>query len=112
MSTDKRDETRRSRRFQLRFGLEQPPDKLGFTEDISETGIFIRSPQVIQPGKLLFVEIRLKDESTILFKGRIMWAKRVPKTLMNKVKGGMGVRILSFEHGEEEYREICAGLRR
>ena len=112
MPIDKRDETRQNRRFQLRFGLEQPPDKLGFTEDISETGIFVRSPQVIQPGKLLFVEILLKDDSTILLKGRIMWAKRVPQNLMNKVKGGMGVRILNFELGEAEYREICTGLRR
>ena len=67
---------------------------------------------VMQPGKLLFVELKLKDGSTILFKGRIMWAKRVPQNLMNKVKGGMGVRILSFEHGEADYREICAGLKR
>ncbi len=111
MSIDKRIDGRHKKRFQLRFGLEQP-DKLGFTEDISTTGIFIRSPQVLQPGKILFVEMKLKDDTQILIKGRIMWAKRVPQNLMNKVKGGMGVRIISFEHGEEEYREICDGLRR
>ena len=108
MSTDKRAGNRRKRRFQLRYGLEQP-DKNGFTEDISDTGIFIRSPQVIQPGKILFVELRLKNDATILIKGRIMWAKRVPQNLMVKVKGGMGVRIISFEHGEEDYRQICSG---
>ena len=111
MSIDKRVAKRSNKRFQLRFGLEQP-EKLGFTEDISDTGIFVRSPQVLHPGKILFVELKLKDGSTILFKGRIMWAKRVPQSLMNKIKGGMGVRILSFEHGEEEYQQLCSGLKK
>ena len=111
MSIDKRVSKRRNRRFQLRFGLEQP-NKIGFTEDISDTGIFVRSPQVLQPGKILYVELKLKDDSTILIKGRIMWAKKVPQNLMNKVKGGMGVRIISFEHGEEDYRLICSGPKR
>ena len=111
MSADKREDNRRRRRFQLRYGLEKP-DKLGFTEDISDTGIFIRSPQVLQPGKIVFVELKLSDGALILIKGRVMWAKRVPQNLMNKVKGGMGVRILSFEQGEADYQEICNSLRR
>lgn len=111
MSIDKREDSRHRRRFQLRYGLEKP-DKLGFTEDISETGIFIRSPQVLQPGKILHVELKLSDGTLVLVKGRIMWAKRVPQNLMNKVKGGMGIRILSFEKGEADYQEICNTLNR
>ena len=111
MSIDKRVGDRHKRRFQLRYGLEQP-DKIGFTEDISDTGIFVMSPQVLQPGKILFVELRLRDDTLVLIKGRIMWAKRVPQNLMRKVKGGMGVRIISFEQGEEAYRQLCASLKR
>ena len=111
MSIDKRDIKRLKKRLQLRYGLEQP-EKLGFTEDISTTGIFIRTPQVIQPGKILYVEFRLNDDTLILIKGRIMWAKKVPQNLMVKVKGGMGVHILSFEKGEEDYLRMCEGLRR
>lgn len=111
MSIDKRVVDRHKRRFQLRYGLEKP-DKIGFTEDISDTGIFVKSPQVIQPGKILFVELRLRDDTLVLIKGRIMWAKRVPQNLMRKVKGGMGVRIISFEQGEEAYRQLCDSLKR
>ncbi len=111
MSIDKRNIKRHKKRLQLRFGLEEP-NKLGFTEDISDTGIFIKSPMVMNPGKILYVEFRLPDNSTILVKGRIMWAKRVPQALLGKVKGGMGVHILSFESGEEEYRQLCLKLNR
>jgi Tfp pilus assembly protein PilZ len=111
MAFDKRDIKRQKKRLQLRYGLEEP-NKLGFTEDISATGIFIKTPVVMDPGKILFVEFRLADASTILVKGRIMWAKRVPQSLLGKVKGGMGVHILSFERGEEEYRQLCLRWRR
>jgi Tfp pilus assembly protein PilZ len=109
MSIDKRDLKRHKKRIQLRYGLEGP-DKIGFTEDISDTGIFIKSPLVVNPGKTIYVEFRLQDNSSILVKGRVMWAKRVPQSLLRKVKGGMGIHILSFEQGEEQYRQLCEGL--
>jgi Tfp pilus assembly protein PilZ len=109
MSIDKRDIKRHKKRIQLRYGLEGP-DKIGFTEDISDTGIFIKSPQVMNPGKIIFVELRLSDQSNILVKGRVMWAKKVPQSLLGKVKGGMGIHILTFEQGEEEYHKLCASL--
>lgn len=111
MAIDKRGNARHRRRIQLRYGLDGP-DRIGFTEDISDTGIFIMSPMVIPPGKILFVELTLNDGTTILVKGRIMWAKKVPQNLLRKVKGGMGVRILSFESGEGAYRELCESLQR
>ena len=111
MSIDKRDITRHKKRIQLRFGLEEAKT-IGFTEDISTTGIFIKSPMVMNPGKILFVEFKLADDSIITIKGRIMWAKRVPQSLLGKVKGGMGIHILSYVQGEEEYRQLCASLMR
>lgn len=111
MSIDKRIGKRHKRRFQLRYGVDEP-SRLAFTEDISDTGFFIMSPMVVQPGTILFVELMLNDGATILIKGRIMWAKKVPQNLMRKVKGGMGVRILSFASGEDAYRQLCASLMR
>lgn len=111
MSIDKRVDPRHRKRLQLRYGLDEPT-KIGFTEDISDTGIFIRSPVVMQPGKILHVDLQAGNGTHIRLKGRIMWAKRVPQNLMNKVKGGMGLRILGFEEGEEAYHELCAGLKR
>jgi hypothetical protein len=110
MSIDKRDIARHKKRIKLRFGVEEP-NKLGFTEDISTTGVFIKSPMVITPGKTLFVEFNLPDGEIILLKGRIMWAKRVPQSLLGKVKGGMGIHILSFTKGEDLYRQLCESLR-
>lgn len=111
MSIDKRIGKRHKRRFQLRYGPEEP-SRIAFTEDISDSGFFIMSPMVVQPGTLLYVELMMHDSSTILIRGRIMWAKKVPQNLMRKVKGGMGIRILAFEHGEDAYRQLCASLKR
>lgn len=111
MSIDKRDIKRHKKRIQLRYGLENP-DKIAFTEDISSTGIFIKSPIVLQPGKIIFIELVVNSNTPIRLKGRIMWAKKVPQNLLRKVKGGMGIHILSFEQGEDEYCKLCESLAR
>jgi hypothetical protein len=111
MSIDKRKIKRHKKRLQLRYGLNEA-NKLGFTEDISPTGIFIRSPVVMNPGKILNVEFTLPGDAIILVRARIMWAKRVPQNLLTRVKGGMGVHILTFEQGEEEYLQLCKSLNR
>jgi hypothetical protein len=45
--------------------------------------------------------------------GRVQWAKKVPPNLLSLVKkGGMGIRIVGFEGGEEAYSAYCAELYR
>jgi len=104
------------KRLKVRYGLEQPV-KLAFTEDISTTGIFIRTYDVIKPGIVILVEIYLSDDTKIMFKGRVMWEKKLPPALVGQAKkAGMGIKIVEFlSDGEsvwKKYIESCADLQK
>jgi len=104
---EKRTRKRVDRRLFVRFGLDQALN-LGFTGDVSVTGIFIRTNTVFSPGSVLKIEIELPDSKIIHLQGTVMWAKRVPSTLVRHIKkSGMGVRIVQ---PPEEYLQFVATL--
>ncbi|GAM09557.1 pilZ domain protein [Geobacter sp. OR-1] len=104
---EKRYLMRHRRRFALRFG-ENEATRLGFTEDISTEGMFIRTTNTYAPGTLLKVTITLPEDQSISFTGKVMWAKRVPPQMARLVKkAGFGLKIESFIEGEELYRHAC-----
>ena len=106
MGIDKRKDDRYRKRLPLKFGIDET-SKVGFTEDISETGIFIRSTAPMAPNSILTVEIKTLKNDIIRLKGRVMWAKRVPHNMMHRIKGGMGLLITEFLDNEEIYRLLC-----
>jgi hypothetical protein len=106
MGHDKRKGERYRKRLTLKFGVDDL-SKIGFTEDISDTGIFIRSPTPMPPNTILKVEIKTLKDEFILLKGRIMWARKVPQNMMHRIKGGMGLRITEFLENEEIYHLLC-----
>ncbi len=109
---EKRDLNRKRKRIKVRFGTDEPK-KMAFSDDISPRGIFIKTASPEKPGLLLNLEITLPDETRILCRGRIHWAKRVPPNMVRLVgKGGMGIKILSFSQGQREYQEFVANLHR
>ena len=108
---EKRDTKRRKKRLKLRFGVEYPK-RVAFTEDLSDRGIFVITGQPEPPGTKLLMQLTLPDESEVIVRGRVQWAKKVPPNLVRIAKkGGMGVRLLSFEAGEAAYRKFVAELR-
>ncbi|PLX99325.1 MAG: pilus assembly protein PilZ [Desulfuromonas sp.] len=107
MGHDKRKDARYRKRLTLKFGTGDDVSRVGFTEDISETGIFIRSTAPVAPNTILTVEITTLKEEKILLRGRIMWAKKVPQNMMHRIKGGMGLLITEFIENEEIYRLLC-----
>jgi hypothetical protein len=107
---EKRDISRLRKRYSLRFGIDKPV-RLGFTEDISSTGLFLKTTNICNPGSLILVEIAISDTETVLLQGRVVWAKKVPPQLIHMVKkSGMGVRIERFLQGEERYLQLCREL--
>lgn len=104
---EKRTTQRVKKRFTVRFGLTKA-ESLGFTGDLSGTGIFIKSSKVFPPGSDLWIEITLADGRILELKGRVVWAKRVPPSLMRFVaKSGMGVFL---SDAPSEYYSIVADL--
>jgi Tfp pilus assembly protein PilZ len=100
---EKRDNRRLDKRLFVKFG-EQRPEHIGFTGDVSNTGLFIKSNTIFRPGTLLHVELSLPDETVIRLNARVMWAKKVPPNLMRFVKkSGMGVQLTGRNSSYEAF---------
>lgn len=106
---EKRIEKRHRKRLPVKFGTGDL-SRVGFTEDISEEGFFLKASIVFPPKTVLRVELAASENETILVDGTVMWAKKVPPAMIRKIKGGMGVKILRFHSGEDLFRRICAEL--
>jgi Tfp pilus assembly protein PilZ len=108
---EKRNIYRMRRRLSLRFGIDAPV-RMAFTEDITDDGLFIKTTNLYPPGTRVFVELILPDENLVRIVGIIRWSKKVPPTMIHLVKkAGMGVRILKFESGEEDFRKFMESAR-
>lgn len=108
--SDKRYNGRKRKRLALSFGIGEATGRRAFTEDISPLGLFIKTPNVCNPNTLLKIELSV-DTEPICFDARVMWAKRVPPNLFHLAKkGGMGVRIVRFNSGQEQYLTLCSDL--
>jgi Tfp pilus assembly protein PilZ len=97
---------RLKKRLTVRFGRDAA-DRLGFTEDISRTGIFVKTAQIIQPGSAIKIALELDRNETVQLEGTVVWAKKVPPELLRVAKKcGMGVRITRFVAGEAAYLSL------
>ncbi len=107
---DKRDIRRIRKRLSIRFGIEDA-SRVAFTEDVSMTGMFIKTPNIVPPNSKIKIEFVLPDGPKVELEARVMWAKKVPQNLFHLVKkSGMGVRFLSFFSGEEAFDEFFESI--
>lgn len=107
---DKRDIRRIRKRIQIRFGIDDAV-RVAFTEDISMTGMFITSPNVLQPNTKFKIEMILPDGCKVEILARVMWAKKVPPNLFHLVKKvGMGVRFIRFIAGEDAFDDYFESI--
>ena len=106
--SDKRDKQRIRKRIALEFGPGGAVGRKAFSEDLSPLGMFIKTANVSNPNTLIRVELQ-HNEQLISLDARVMWARRVPQNLFHLAKkGGMGVRIIRFHSGQEQYLDLCA----
>ncbi|MBI3811715.1 MAG: PilZ domain-containing protein [Nitrospirae bacterium] len=104
---EKRSKDRIGKRLIVKFGTVKP-DRLGFTEDLSPTGLFIKTGIVSPPGTALRIELTLPDDRTILMAGVVMWAKQVPHSLLRFTKkNGMGLRLTQ---SGDDYKRFLAEI--
>ena len=103
---EKRDINRRLKRLTVKFG-DDTPVHVGFTGDISNTGIFLKTNKIYPLNTVLIIELHTPDDTIIEFQGKVMWGKTVPPGLAYTAKKvGMGIKIMKFLKGEEEYRRL------
>ncbi|HBO84581.1 MAG: pilus assembly protein PilZ [Deltaproteobacteria bacterium GWC2_42_11] len=102
----KRNLKRYNKRLSLKFGIEEPV-RTGYTEDISNDGLFVKTVNAYPPMTRLNIEITLPDKNIVKAEGVVMWLKKVPPSLVYMVKkSGMGIRITKITEGEELYRKL------
>lgn len=66
---------------------------MAFTMNVSPTGAFIRTNNVLPPGRTIKVEFHFDDETVTVF-AKIIWAKKVPPQMAHLLPCGMGVRLV------------------
>ena len=102
MTDGKRDIVRHKKRLTVHFGIEGA-NRVAFTEDVSLTGMFIKTPNICPPNTKIRIEFEIANNKVEL-EGRVMWAKKVPQNLFHLVKkSGMGIRFLRFHSGEDHF---------
>ena len=107
---DKRDIRRIKKRITIRFGIDEAVS-VAFTEDISMTGMFIKTPNVASPNSRVKIEFDLPGGSRVELDACVMWAKKVPANLFHLVKkSGMGVRFLRFHSGENAFDDFFENI--
>jgi Tfp pilus assembly protein PilZ len=104
---EKRDKGRVLKRLFVRFGKDLP-EHIGFTGDISPTGIFIKTNKVFEPGTLLTIELTLPDNRILSVNGHVVWARRIPPNLIRFIKkSGMGIHLAQIP---DDYQHFIRGL--
>lgn len=107
---DKRDIRRVRKRLSIRFGIDEAV-RVAFTEDVSMTGMFIKTPNIVPPNSKIRIEFMLPDDSKVELEARVMWAKKVPHNLFHLVKkSGMGVHFLRFISGENAFDDFFESI--
>lgn len=106
---EKQKQVRRTKRIEVRFGADRP-SQLGFTIDMSETGLFIKTTTIFPPYTTLLLELTLPDKRVVSLRGHVSWVKRVPAQLAPHVKkAGMGIELLQPPAEYLEFVKTLAG---
>jgi len=86
---DNRYNDRARKRVMCRFGVDKT-DRTGFTMNLSETGVFVKTNNVFKPGTTLQLQLVFPDATYSMW-GRVIWAKKVPPQLAHVLDCGMGI---------------------
>ena len=84
---------RARRRFEVHYGV---GDKryLGYSRNLSSTGLMIGTMRVFPPGTLIDLEVKVSG-STYQLRGEVVWAREGPVAFVATGRVGMGVRFLA-----------------
>jgi len=88
---------RRARRLQVHFWkYGEPTSYVGYTTNISMTGMFVATNSPVPSGTLIRVEVIDRDRG-FMVEGVVAHARKVRAELAQITQSGMGVRFLSVE---------------
>jgi hypothetical protein len=102
----KRFSTRRKRRYLVEWMVE---DSLctGFTQDISPTGVFVRSTYIPNVGAILTMQLLLPGGEKLRLRGSVVRTHRLPQHMRAVLPSGFAIRL---SEAPEEYFQLLANL--
>ncbi|HEY6066467.1 MAG TPA: PilZ domain-containing protein [Thermoanaerobaculia bacterium] len=103
---EKRFSTRRKRRYLVEW-LSDEILCTGFTEDISPTGIFVRSAYIPRVGTVLTLQLQLPTGEKLRVRGRVIRTHRLPQQMRSVLPSGFAIRL---SEAPEEYFQLLASL--
>jgi PilZ domain-containing protein len=92
MPKGKQSSTRARRRIEVRYGPEEP-QFIGYSGNVSRSGIMVRAIRVFAPGTVLMLELKFPDE-TFQVRGEVVWARHGPVQFLSTGRVGMGITFL------------------
>jgi PilZ domain-containing protein len=81
------------RRVEVHYNAEGSPARIGYSGNVSTSGMMLRTPRVLAPGTLLTLELRFPQRRIVLA-GRVAWAREGPLTLLSTGRIGMGIKFI------------------
>jgi PilZ domain len=60
----------------------------GFVEDVSRTGLFLRTPELVAPGSAAEIALEISGEPTLYLNAQVVRVEHGPR------RAGMGLRLL------------------
>ncbi|MEP6993129.1 MAG: PilZ domain-containing protein [Acidobacteriota bacterium] len=102
----KRSFERTKRRLLVEFNL-GGANYSGFTNDISPTGLFVRSNRLPDPGTALAVSLHLPEGKHVVLRGKVVRSFRVPAALSRLIPSGFALQL---SDSPEDYFQFLASL--
>ena len=93
-------------RLTVRFGVNNT-ENVGFTEDISEHGIFLKTARTFPVQTELRIELTTDDDHVIRFLGEVKYSKQVaPSLVWSDRDAGMGIHVIRFVEGRNYFDRL------
>lgn len=92
MTKGKQGSRRAHKRIEVRYGLEEPRF-IGYSGNLSKSGIMVRAVRVFPPGSVLNLELRLPG-GAVRARGEVVWARAGPPQWVTTGRIGMGITFI------------------
>ncbi len=83
---------RARRRVQVRYGVGETRF-IGYSGNVSRTGVMVRAARVFPPGTVLDIELKFPDH-TFHMRGKVMWAREGSYQWVLAGRVGMGINFI------------------
>lgn len=93
MAKGKQGSRRARKRVEVRYGLEEPRF-IGYSGNVSKSGIMVRAVRVFPPGSILTLELKLPGGTVVRARGEVVWARTGPPQWVTTGRIGMGITFI------------------